>query len=29
MKIMAVLAKFIPGEVVRNIAYSIQRKKRK
>lgn len=29
MKILAVLAKFLPGEFIRNIAYSIQRKKRK
>lgn len=29
MKILAILAKFMPGEIIRNVAYSIQRKKRK
>lgn len=29
MKILALLAKFLPGETIRNVAYAIQRKKRK
>ncbi len=29
MKILSVLAKFLPGQTMRNLAYSVQRKKRK